>query len=895
MPRYKPRSEQITNKTDKEGQITLHYPMLSRSNYAAWAIKMKVFMQAQGVWEAVEPKKTGDAVDVKMDKMALAAIYQGIPEDILLSLAEKETTKETWTTLKTMYMGADRVKTARVQTLKAELEVLNKIEETYVVKKLLRAVPSKFLQIASIIEQFGDLDHMSVKEVNGPKETRNKVKMIQSLEIRILGEVHPTHVADEEAVEEVTGQETEVVVVEEVVTSSEMGIGSVKFGDGSKVHDVKGKLLMKVRRSPNRLYKIQLEEVKSRCLLGKSDEEVKLWHTRMGHVNYAALKLMSDKEMVQGLPNITIQNGLCEGCLEGKQARKSFPTHSNFMSTRRLELVHGDLYGLISPPTPAGNREFLSKEFSSYCEETGLKRHYTAPYSPQQNGIIERRNRTVMEMARSTMKGMKVPDCLWGRRSYAPLLLQTWFEDEETMAIGQVREVQGNFRTRISGSTDEHYETNSEDELVTSISSVGSAGSISSSTEGGAPKRYRTLTDLYDETNEVLLLNDGEEPTSYSMACKHEEWKKAMKTELDSIERNNTWTLVELPPGRKAIGLKWVYKVKKDPTGAVIKHKARLVAKGYVQKVRIDFDEVYAPVARIETVRILLALSSKNGWFIHHLDVKSAFLNGELEDEVYVVQPEGYEKKDQPGKVYKLSKALYGLRQAPRAWNSRLDRCLKQLGFKRCQQEYAVYTRNKAGKILIIGVYVDDLIVTGSCSGEIRYFKEQMNKEFEMSDMGLLSYYLGIEVWRIVMLVNIELTKDEAGEPVDPTKFRSIVGALSGEDIIIGYTDSDFERDVNDQRSTGVHGSYYSNLSSDLDQTFVKRDNGERDKATGAVHRQQISSRLGEESGFPWKDKEQRADILTKSMAKHQFEDMRSLLGVKELLNSGLRGKLLKY
>nr|GFB25802.1 zinc finger, CCHC-type [Tanacetum cinerariifolium] len=106
----------------------------------------------------------------------------------------------------------------------------------------------------------------------------------------------------------------------------------------------------------NRLYKIQLEEVKLRCLLGKSKEEVKLWHTRMGHVIYAALKLMSDKEMVQGLPKITKQNGLYEGCLEGKQARKSFPTHSNCMSTRRLKLVHGDLCGPISPPTPAGNR-----------------------------------------------------------------------------------------------------------------------------------------------------------------------------------------------------------------------------------------------------------------------------------------------------------------------------------------------------------------------------------------------------------------------------------------------------------------------------------------------------------------------------------------------------------
>ncbi|KAI3708606.1 hypothetical protein L2E82_37892 [Cichorium intybus] len=182
-----------TSNSEKEGQITFHYPILSRNNYAAWAIKMRVFMQAQGVWDAVEPRTANTVVEVKKDKMALAAIYQGIPEDLLLSLAEKKTAKEAWEALKTMFMGADRVKTARIQTLKAEFEALSMkesegvdefavkvsnivstmrtlgdtVDESYVVKKLLRGVPTKFLQIASTLEQFGDLDKMAVEEVIG--------------------------------------------------------------------------------------------------------------------------------------------------------------------------------------------------------------------------------------------------------------------------------------------------------------------------------------------------------------------------------------------------------------------------------------------------------------------------------------------------------------------------------------------------------------------------------------------------------------------------------------------------------------------------------------------------------------------------------------------------------
>ncbi|GJZ21641.1 ribonuclease H-like domain, reverse transcriptase, RNA-dependent DNA polymerase [Tanacetum coccineum] len=172
-----------------------------------------------------------------------------------------------------------------------------------------------------------------------------------------------------------------------------------------------------------------------------------------------------------------------------------------------------------------------------------------------------------------------------------------------------------------------------------------------------------------------------------------QKWIEAIKTELDSINRNNTWELTTLPTGHKAIGLKWIFKTKKDANGDIIKHKARLVAKGYIQQHGIDFEEVFAPVARMETIRLLLAIAATNKWEVHHLDVKSAFLHGDLKEEVYVTQPEGFTKEQDKGKVYRLIKALYGLRQAPRAWNIKLDNTLKSLDFKKCALEQAIYTK----------------------------------------------------------------------------------------------------------------------------------------------------------------------------------------------------------
>lgn len=160
------------------------------------------------------------------------------------------------------------------------------------------------------------------------------------------------------------------------------------------------------------------------------------------------------------------------------------------------------------------------------------------------------------------------------------------------------------------------------------------------------------------------------------------------------------WELVELPLGIKPISLKWIFKIKRSSGGSINKFKARLVVNGYVQQYGIDFDEVFAPVARLETIRLLINLAASYGWEVHHLDVKTTFLHGELKEVVYVSQPEGFEKKGQEHKVYKLNEALYGLRQALRVWNTNLNSILIELEFKKCKKAPSVYRNMINGHLL---------------------------------------------------------------------------------------------------------------------------------------------------------------------------------------------------
>ncbi|GJU64890.1 zinc finger, CCHC-type containing protein [Tanacetum coccineum] len=725
--------------------------------------------------------------------------------------------------------------------------------------------------------------------------------------------------------------------------------------DGNKLtlYDKSKKLLMKVERSKNRLYSIRLQIDTPICLLANVDNQAWLWHARLGHLNFDDINKMTRKGLVEGIPRINHAGQICDACLLGKHSRTPFPNQAKFRSKNPLDLVYGDLCGPISPTTHSGKKlifllvddctrfmwayfltskdqafstfkefrqkiememrmkvrmlrtdrggEFTSNEFTKYCKENGIARQLTAPYSPQQNGVVERRNRTVLSTTRSMMKAMKLPVNFWveavihaiyilnriptramedktpyealynrkpnlenlrifGCTAYAKITIPHLKKlDDRSIPMIYLGVEEGSKACRLYDpitkkkhvSRDVKFmetkpwdwnkgeeDTSTQDTFWTSFVVEGvdnenatpvnieindnienpyqEQDPINDPNSPITPSTYNYNPHSEEEATTSSTKNSGnifdhvparEEPRNYKEASTDKKWIEAMEIELDSINKNNTWTLTTLPPNQKAIGLKWVFKTKRDAKGNIIKYKARLVAKGYVQEQGIDFDEVFAPVARIETVRLILALAAYHGWQVHHLDVKSAFLHGDLKEEVYVTQPEGFVQQGNSGKVYKLTKALYGLRQAPRAWNVKLDQTLKSLDFKKCNLEQAVYTKRSKTSTLIVGVYVDDLIITGTPKKELEVFKSQMEETFEMSDLGLLAYYLGIEVTqtggeitikqtgyinkilketsmtdsndtKIPMDPGTKLVKAEDGNSVDATYYRSLIGSL---------------------------------------------------------------------------------------------------------------------
>jgi len=192
--------------------------------------------------------------------------------------------------------------------------------------------------------------------------------------------------------------------------------------------------------------------------------------------------------------------------------------------------------------------------------------------------------------------------------------------------------------------------------------------------------------------------------------------------------------------------VKWVYKTKFNPDGTIQKQKARLAAKGYSQQPKIDYSETFAPVTRLDTIRAVIALATQREWNIYQMDVKLAFLNGVFEEEIYVEQPQGLINKGNEGKALRLKKTLYGLKEAPQAWYSKIDQYFIDQGFKRSKSKPTLYIKAQGQYHLIVSLYVDDLIYTRNNLEMMKEFKEDMMKTFEMNDLGLMNYFLGIEV-----------------------------------------------------------------------------------------------------------------------------------------------------
>ncbi|CAI7752150.1 unnamed protein product [Closterium sp. NIES-53] len=231
-------------------------------------------------------------------------------------------------------------------------------------------------------------------------------------------------------------------------------------------------------------------------------------------------------------------------------------------------------------------------------------------------------------------------------------------------------------------------------------------------------------------------------------SCDAEEWKKAMESELKSIEENGTWELVELPEGRKAITSKWLFKIKSDADGKIERYKSRLVAKGYQQKEKVDYKELFAPVVKPTTLRTLPAGAAIKGWVVKQMDVTTAFLNGILEEEIFMAQREGFD--DGSGRVLKLKKALYGLKQAPRQWYLKLRGVLEEIGFTPSTVDHSLFMLGEGEQRSFMVVYVDDILILSPSSDLVKEVMLKLQDKFKCKALGEVSFYLGLHIERDV-------------------------------------------------------------------------------------------------------------------------------------------------
>ena len=254
-----------------------------------------------------------------------------------------------------------------------------------------------------------------------------------------------------------------------------------------------------------------------------------------------------------------------------------------------------------------------------------------------------------------------------------------------------------------------------------------------------------------EDEGRALILEEGE-PSSYHEACTSEqkhEWAAAMQQEMQSLSDNNTWELVKLPNTAQLVDNKWIFKVKDNGSKKV--YKARLVAKGFTQEKGVDYNEVFSPVAKYLTIRILLMLVVTFGLVLDQMDVVTAFLYGLLDEVIFMRQPMGFVKKGQENLVCKLLKALYGLKQSPRQWNKRFDDFMRAQGFHRSVFDPCVYLKpvnNEAFGLIILVLYVDDMLIAAKDKSDVEKLKKMLRSEFKMKDLGPAKRILGMEIHR---------------------------------------------------------------------------------------------------------------------------------------------------
>ncbi|KAL4303544.1 hypothetical protein GQ457_10G024470 [Hibiscus cannabinus] len=673
-------------------------------------------------------------------------------------------------------------------------------------------------------------------------------------------------------------------------------VTSVKMGNGAtvQVHG-KGSISVNTSKGKRTIHNFYLKlDVVCEHVYHAKDDVSPLWHRRMGHFNLRTLKYMQSNDFVTDLPMLNISDDKCDSCQLGKSHRLPFSLDGVKRANMKLELVHSDLCDPMKTSSMNGSKyfvlfiddltrmcwvyflksklnvlstfkdfkifvenqsdcklkvlrtdnggEYVSNEFNDFCRDSGILHQLTVPRTPQQNGVCERRNRTVLEMARCMLFEKHLPKLFWAEAVATAVYLlnrlatkavdgktpfEAWSGSKPSVkhlrVFGSIcySHISANMRSKLDerawrgifvgyssqskgyriynleskmivvsrdvifyedsywnwekNDVQKHELRSIPEELVISKDAANGETSdwfdVAGTTDADEVIKTKSLASVYERCNLVFA-----EPTSFNDAAKVPEWIDAMKSEISAIEKNGTWFLTNLPSGKHAIGVKWVYRTKFNPDGTIFKHKARLVVKGYAQIGGVDYGDTFAPIARLDTIKLLIAIAGQLGWNVFHLDVKSAFLNGELEEDIYVCQPEGFVVPGKEHQVYKLKRALYGLKQAPRAWYYRIDSYLQKLGFQRCVNEATLYLKKeKNADLLVISLYVDDLLVMGSNDKAADIFISQNKYALDVLKKFKLESCKGVDS---PLPSNLKLSKNDGEEPYDPSIFRSIVGSL---------------------------------------------------------------------------------------------------------------------
>ncbi|KAI5343142.1 hypothetical protein L3X38_011018 [Prunus dulcis] len=306
----------------------------------------------------------------------------------------------------------------------------------------------------------------------------------------------------------------------------------------------------------------------------------------------------------------------------------------------------------------------------------------------------------------------------------------------------------------------------------------------------------------------IPSLHDAAEPATYKAASQSSIWIQDMREEIEALHTQGTWDLVSMPVDKNIVGSRWVYRVKKNSDGSVARHKARLVTQGFSQAPGLDFRETFSPVVRHTTVRLVLSIATMNRWSLRQLNVKNDFLHSDLEEEVFMRQPQGFEDSKYPTHVCRLRKSFYGLKQAPRAWNAKFTGHLPAVGFTVSHSDPSFFVKHVGSDSVILLLYVDDIILTGSKDSLVQEVIDELSAVFEMKDMGRLTYFLGLQIsyhdngdifvcqtkYARDLLAkasmdtyrscttpckpHCQLLASEGDSLSDPTIYRSIVGAL---------------------------------------------------------------------------------------------------------------------